>query len=112
MNHWFRSTILQRIEQKGIVGAWISAGKCFRQVGHWISGSEAIDEWVQRKMGICLTGVEQWWFSGRSSNLGAGGFESIRSGQLTQRSVMHRLAECGFFLALPGAIQEGLHSQA
>jgi hypothetical protein len=102
VNQWFRSTILQRIEQNGIVGAWISAGKCFRQVGHWISGSEAIDALVQRKMGICLTGEEQWWFSWRSSNLGADGFESIRSGQLTQRSVMDRLAECGFFLTWHG----------
>jgi hypothetical protein len=48
VNQWFRSTILQRIEQNGIVGAWISAGKCFRQVGHWISGSEAMFESVQR----------------------------------------------------------------
>jgi hypothetical protein len=61
-----------------------------------------MDALVQRKMWICLTGEEQWWFSWRSSNLGADGFESIRSGQLTQRSVMDRLAECSFFLTWHG----------
>jgi len=53
-------------------------------------------------MEIGLTGVGQWWFSWRSFNLGADGFESIRSGQLTQRSVMDRLAECSFFLTWYG----------
>jgi len=30
------------MEQKGIEGAWISAAKNLRQVGHWISGKEAM----------------------------------------------------------------------
>jgi hypothetical protein len=29
VNQWFRSTILHRIEQNGIDGEWMSAGKCF-----------------------------------------------------------------------------------
>jgi len=49
-NQWFRSTILHRNEQKGIDGAWMSAAKYFRQVGHWISGKEAMVFALDRKL--------------------------------------------------------------